>query len=1709
MQAFEINGKRHLPAKHVLLRFLTTPFVFFVERLFQVTVRLKSLSRSPFLISKRFAGLKNYALLLLFGGVLGFNAIGQTVYTITPAGSAADRDYFPLKDGPSGTVCARSASITAVSWMTAAGMSAGNISAIGWKPANTPAANYNGTISIYMQHTTENPVSLAWDVSGATLVYSGSINVLFQIDVWHTFNFTTPFVWDGSSNVKVFVEFQGTMPSFITWRGVDPDNVIRVAYGTPAASCPALGSTFGDRWAYTQFTQGGASPLAVGTIAATQQTGTVTKGGTNQGILKIDIPTSGSTGTQTLNSVTVTTANTNNADIAANGVKLWVGSTLATATQLGTGQNAAATVTFSGLSQSISGATTSLWVTYDIASGATLGNFLDAQIASGGITITAAGGATAPGTQPVSTLNPAGNRKIDYCDDLYSIGCNNLGIGDVSIGTAGSILNQTATGCTGALTFADFTALSGISMSAGSTYPVNITDVEDFFPISSAGIGIWIDLNQNGSFGDVGELIGSIANQQGPWAFNITVPAGASSGTYRMRIKATVNVSQTLGSSCSKDNDGETHDYLVTISGGASCTSPSGTTATFSAFSSVSSSSITANVNYPNSVGATGYILLRNTSNTAPTAPASGTAVPTTAGNTVSWGGTYTYIGSTTTLGSAVAFTDNYSLSASTTYYYWVVAYQNTNGPCWFTPVTQSNNSQATTAATTITIANNNTVSAASQFAGAYKVLLKSATVTVTGGTVTLTGFSVPTSGTFQTGDLSSGFTLWYQTSSNTFQGNGTVVGTTSIATGNPSVGSLNVSLAAGTYYFFYTVNINSAATSGRTIQMSTNLSSSHFTFTEAIPTGSTSSSDGAQTINTSTIFYHNSTSCNSSSNTAFPYSGGSTSNKWNQSGTFYVKNASNGIPTAMGAGNISSISFATQQVCNTATSHTITPTTNPIKIWMRNAEANSTYTEGANISAIQGAMTLVYNSTAAVTSSLDGYLEFTLSSPFYYDGTSNLEVVVEYCNISSITSVMWVIENSQANGCYRSTSTSTCATTVPTPTIARAITRFKWAAACSAPSTQANSFTASSITASTASINWTNGNGSGRVVYINSTNSFVDPTVGANPTASLTYSSGQQCIFNGTGSGPVSVNGLAANSTYYLAVYEYCSPDKVYNASEGIGNFTTTCNTGESIANGNWSETATWCGGSSPTSGNVTIAHDVTLNSTVSVANLTINSSKTLTLNANQQLTVTGTLTNNGTLTLKDGATLVQGTSGTSIDGSGTYNVEKQLTGNSSTWNTANNDGRFWYMGVPMSSVVRSGFGNYGASSNRVWSYNETTKQYTDITSDASLLSAGTGYVHRRSDNNVFTFTATGANGLYASDFSLTGMTRTAGASAGYHLISNPYMAYLDWEAVTSTNIEPTYFIRSFASGNINSLISCNRDNDQYTSTAGVTIDEYADVRYIAPLQAIWVRVTTAGTGSLNMTRSMLSHQSTNPGLKNTTVYPVLARVNLNNDQKYDQMLVFMNEFQTNTVDNFDSEKMFMSGEASIYTMASGKKLVMNGLKNNKKKISVPLYLELPTSKVYQLQLSEYIMEDGLILLEDKQEGTMQDFTIANTYAFYANSGVLSNRFVLHFFMPDVTITAQGPSNSWVQDENEVNEGGGILVSSNGRGKVTIQQDIDPQAADGSQVLIRDASGRMVYEGQLEGTQTSLQLDAPSGVYFVEVQLNGQVEVKKIFVQQ
>jgi hypothetical protein len=116
--------------------------------------------------------------------------------------------------------------------------------------------------------------------------------------------------------------------------------------------------------------------------------------------------------------------------------------------------------------------------------------------------------------------------------------------------------------------------------------------------------------------------------------------------------------------------------------------------------------------------------------------------------------------------------------------------------------------------------------------------------------------------------------------------------------------------------------------------------------------------------------------------------------------------------------------------------------------------------------------------------------------------------------------------------------------------------------AGCTAPTTQASGISFSSVGTTSLTLNWTNGNGAGRVILAKA-GSAVDanPTSGSNPTASLTFGSGTQIgtgnftVFNGTGSGPISITGLNPNTTYHFRVYEYCSPDRNYNINTATNN--------------------------------------------------------------------------------------------------------------------------------------------------------------------------------------------------------------------------------------------------------------------------------------------------------------------------------------------------------------------------------------------------------------------------------------------------------------------------------------------------------------------------------------------------------------------------
>ncbi len=112
-------------------------------------------------------------------------------------------------------------------------------------------------------------------------------------------------------------------------------------------------------------------------------------------------------------------------------------------------------------------------------------------------------------------------------------------------------------------------------------------------------------------------------------------------------------------------------------------------------------------------------------------------------------------------------------------------------------------------------------------------------------------------------------------------------------------------------------------------------------------------------------------------------------------------------------------------------------------------------------------------------------------------------------------------------------------------------------------PGTQASNVAFASTTNSQTAVNWTNGNGSSRAVFILAgTTGNAAPVNGTTYTASTTFGSGTQagtgwyCIYSGTGTS-VTVTGLSANSSYRVMVTEYngSAGGQMYKTSTATSN--------------------------------------------------------------------------------------------------------------------------------------------------------------------------------------------------------------------------------------------------------------------------------------------------------------------------------------------------------------------------------------------------------------------------------------------------------------------------------------------------------------------------------------------------------------------------
>ena len=166
------------------------------------------------------------SLLLAIGTVYQAQAQTQPLTVTIGTGTSLASTNALLSTSTTTNKYARTVSIFSAAELTAAGAVAGNIVSIAWFKGGTGEfTTADSQLSVYMKSTpatllATNPVTWVTEVVGATPVYTNSALAMPTGTGYKTFTLTTPFAWDGTSNVEVLVDwFRNSAPTAdISWQ---------------------------------------------------------------------------------------------------------------------------------------------------------------------------------------------------------------------------------------------------------------------------------------------------------------------------------------------------------------------------------------------------------------------------------------------------------------------------------------------------------------------------------------------------------------------------------------------------------------------------------------------------------------------------------------------------------------------------------------------------------------------------------------------------------------------------------------------------------------------------------------------------------------------------------------------------------------------------------------------------------------------------------------------------------------------------------------------------------------------------------------------------------------------------------------------------------------------------------------------------------------------------------------------------------------------------------------------------------------------------------------------------------------------------------------------------------------------------------------------------------------------------------------------------
>ncbi len=461
---------------------------------------------------------------------------------------------------------------------------------------------------------------------------------------------------------------------------------------------------------------------------------------------------------------------------------------------------------------------------------------------------------------------------------------------------------------------------------------------------------------------------------------------------------------------------------------------------------------------------------------------------------------------------------------------------------------------------------------------------------------------------------------------------------------------------------------------------------------------------------------------------------------------------------------------------------------------------------------------------------------------------------------------------------------------------------------------------------------------------------------------------------------------------------------------------------------------------------------YTVSAGSAFTANNLTVSSGNTLTLEASSsgyaQLKVNGSLVNQGTVIANQYMT-----------GTGHHSV---------------------------SSPMSNGFTTTNGTSSALYAYNASTGAYN---MSPTLTSAGTGFFAPLETSGFLTsagtFSAAGTpNTSHTHTLEYAQTQVSGGSGSGWNLIGNPYTCGLDWNAVTKTNVNNTYYVWDPTSSKY-----------QYYSTSALTGTYLAASSIlsgvIAPMQAFWVQASSSSAASIVSTMAAAGTVSTSPTFYKTAPDNLILYVeDLSDPSLSDAMWIthatgYTNDFEGDQ----DAWKLNNYGaKASIFSYHNGDKLAINAI-DLSSTASVPVGVKAPeVGKKYRLVLEQVVNnQDYRVILEDRLFNSFTDIT-GQGYGF--THGAWQNedpRFVVHINQSTV-----GLGESSASTVKAYQQGERLILQGNGQ-------------RHGS-YAVSALDGRVIAQGLLQTGMASI-LAPQVGVYIVNF-IGAAPETQRIVIQ-